>query len=346
MSRLLFATGCVSLLLVSSLLAQDENRLQGHISFQMNKATSVAVHSEAKYVAAGFSDGLIMFLAPQPGKFITVEFVGAHPQSTTSVAFSPDGAWFATASADGTIKIWESDVLDRFQTACQTRKEGAPKPPMPVAKKTIKAHPTGVTAIAYNPDGKTIASGGLDGALKLWNVETLKPTFSVAAQRGTVHAVAFSPDGSLIATAGADKTAKLWKADGKLLHTLGNHEGAVLSVSFSADGKQLATASGIAKKSGQVRIFATETGKETSNLGKLTDLVSSVSFHPKLPRIATGGPDKKVRVWDTETKQQIYADDFAKEMASVVYSTNGKTLATVSAEEFKWWVGDWMKPKK
>jgi len=346
MSRSLLAVGMITLLFAPSSRAQDEMRLRGQISFQMNKATAIVLHPETKYLGAGFTDGSILFFGPQAGKFISVEFAKAHQQAVNAVAFSTDGAWFATASADGTVKIWESYTLDRFQTDCQTRKEGAPLPPVPAAKKTIQVHQFPLTAVAFSPDGKTILAGCKDGSIRAHTISTLKQAALFPPHRGSVNAVAYSPDGKLIASAGADKIVKLAKAEGKPGLTLPIHDGPVLDLSFSPDSKQVATASGIAKKSGIVRIFAVESGKEEATLAKSTDVINTVSFHPKLPRLATGGPDKKLRVWDTETKKEIYADTYAKEIVRAVYSGDGKMLGGISVEEIMWWSGDWEKPTK
>ena len=72
---------------------------------------------------------------------------------------------------------------------------------------------TGVTSVAFSPNGKLLASGGLDGTVRVWNPATGQPVgapIQAGAQNGVVT-VAFSPDGKLLASAGGDGTVTLWQ---------------------------------------------------------------------------------------------------------------------------------------
>ncbi|MEG5018574.1 MULTISPECIES: AAA-like domain-containing protein [unclassified Microcoleus] len=104
-----------------------------------------------------------------------------------SVAFSPDGAMLATASAGGTARIWSKD--------------GTPL--------SILKHTSGVTNISFSPDSQMLLSASTDKMVRLWNIDgTLLKTLK--GNKDAVWSASFSPDGKAIATASADGTVMLW----------------------------------------------------------------------------------------------------------------------------------------
>src|SRR5262245_62401378 len=85
----------------------------------------------------------------------------------------------------------------------------------PKLRDTLVGHTDGVTSVAYSPDGKTLASGGLDGTIKLWNVATSKEQATLSehkysGHRYWVYCVAFCPDGKALASGSERRTIKLW----------------------------------------------------------------------------------------------------------------------------------------
>jgi WD40 repeat protein len=109
---------------------------------------------------------------------------------------------------------------------------------------TLAGHSGWVTAVAFSPDGKQIASGSHDMTIKLWDARTGDLQKMLAGHSGWVTTVAFSPDGKQIASGSGDKMIKLWDArTGDHQKTLAGHSDWVTTVIFSPDGKQIASGS-------------------------------------------------------------------------------------------------------
>ncbi len=180
-------------------------------------------------------------------------FVAPTVDRVFSVAFSPDGAILAGAgnanNAERNNERPRMIVLWDVATGHELR--------------NLAGHSYAVRSVAFTPDGKTLASGGLDNMVKLWDVATGGELRTLRGHTDWVEAVAFSPDGKILASGSDDRMIRLWDiATGRELRTLAGHSEAVTSVAFSPDGKTLMSGGRDAK----MKLWEASTGRELASL--------------------------------------------------------------------------------
>jgi WD40 repeat protein len=242
-----------------------------------------------------------------------------HTNSVVEVSFSPDGQTIASASVDGTVKLWS--------------REGA-------LLKTLTGHESAVTSVSFSPTGELIATASADNMIKLWQtdgrlISTLKE-HQLPVTRAT-----FSPNGQLLASASADNTIKLWYSDGRLIRTLQGHENWVLDVAFSPDGQTIASAS----RDGTVKLWNLS-GKTLKTLsGPVGAGFTSVTFSPDGQTIAAASTDKNtdpqplgvmglnntIQLWSRQGEKLLTLRQ-SDWVLSVSFSPDSQTIASASRD--------------
>ena len=169
------------------------------------------------------------------------------------------------------------------------------QPPLTL-ERSARGHTSAVRALAFSPDGKTLASCSDDGTIKLWDAPALREVRSLPGHRGAVLCLAFSPDGKRLATGGADKAIRIWDvASGKLLLTRKGHTCAVVGLRFDPKRRFLASAG----RDHTIRLWAKRTRVIEARSINCIDLGADGT------RVVSGHGDGSVVVWDTASGKKV-----------------------------------------
>jgi dipeptidyl aminopeptidase/acylaminoacyl peptidase len=160
-------------------------------------------------------------------------------------------------------------------------------------------HDDSVQAVAFAPDGQTLASASIDRSIRLWKTSTGELVRTVGQHEGRILALTYSPDGKTLASTSSDLKVHLWNpAEGKLVRTLNGHTDTIQAVAFSPDGKFLATSA----LDQSVRLWDADTGKVFRVIEYPDDRAPALSFSPDGKDLLVGfTPVPKVRRYSLAT---------------------------------------------
>ncbi|HTD78121.1 MAG TPA: WD40 repeat domain-containing protein, partial [Chloroflexota bacterium] len=238
--------------------------LRGHTSV----VCSVALGADGQLLASGGLDGTIRLWEVRSRRLITM--LQAHTGGVWGVALSADGKLLASCGEDGTVRMWDlrfapskhgmqftEERSADFRAAAGTPPSGV----RPLA--ALPAHTGPAYGVALSPDGKLLASGSVDGTVRLWEASGPHLLATLQGRVGLVLGVALSPNGRVVASGGLDGTVRLWEvSSGRFLATLQGHTSGVRSVALSSDGRLVASGS----EDGTVRLSEALTGRLLATL--------------------------------------------------------------------------------
>jgi RNA polymerase sigma factor (sigma-70 family) len=228
------------------------------------------------------------------------------------ILFLPDGRTLLSVGwGDGAIQFWDRATGKLLRRLPADKLSGA---------------------VALSPDGKTLAAGGLDKDVRLWDLDSGKEKAPLRGHQGEIKDLAFSPDGRLLASGGDDKTVCLWDvATGKEVRQLGGHDGRVHAVVFSPDGKHLASAvnRSTTNRAASLHLWDVATGRERRRIPVATGVVYPL-FAPDSRAVLASNGTGKVPVWDVTTGELLRHFEAPASIhvnRLFAFSPDGKTLA-------------------
>ncbi|MCA9607184.1 MAG: WD40 repeat domain-containing protein, partial [Myxococcales bacterium] len=163
----------------------------------------------------------------------------------------------------------------------------------------FRGHPARLETAGLSPDGRSIASGDVQGGLRMWDVERRALRWQATHAPGPIYSAVWSPDGRWLVSHGRVDEVVVWDAaTGARVAAFGGHRGITNMARFSADGSRIVTA-GFADNTAQV--WDPATGRSIAVLEGHRARVRVADFDPDGGLVATAGDDSTVRLWDATT---------------------------------------------
>jgi len=260
---------------------------------------------------------------------------GGHDRPVRAVAFSPDRQFLATSGGDRAIKIWDMRNV-----------RNAPGNAIRTQNMVVEAGDREIVSLAFSPDGQLLASGSLNGTVRLWDWRTGQLVRTLSGHSDIVTSLSFTPDGQTLASSSGDDTIRFWNVNSGVQEYIIEAEQAVMKIAFSPDGAHLVA-------TGANRRVSLWDWREEEEPIRTTDVYSrsiqSLAFSPNGELLAfspdmqsPGGPVPEGDRTEYNSIHLLNAEDFSligeplrghnDYITDLVFSPSGQLLASVSLD--------------
>jgi WD40 repeat protein len=313
---------------------------------------TIAYSPDGKLLASGSAHGELRLWDPATGKLVQ-RLVDPFGSVFRVIAFSPDGERLASDKG-GTLGLWQVSTgkklldLEPVSTGRPSSLAFSPDGKVRGCEVMLWDIATGKEVcqckgrlqgdMAFSPDGRTVAAGGVDGVVYLFDAATGKelPVSRAGWNRGTPNAVGFTPDdkGLILRSINGGGIHLCETATGKVIREYSTDKEWPQAAALSPDGKTLAAGT----SSGTILLYETSTGQILHRLkGQERQRDDGrdrvLAFAPDGRTVAAAG-ENVIRLWDAATGKELQQfRGHEGDIWSLFFTPDGKTLVSSGKDE-------------
>lgn len=243
-----------------------------------------------------------------PAKEVKHVFSG-HIDKVQALAFLKKGKLLASASADGIIKLWDTDSGKLF--------------------KTLHTQQNRAGVIAASADGELLATISRQNMISIWSASTRAEVAKLAGHGNNINQLAFSTDGLHLASRSDDNTVIVWDVSQKTISHQFEFSHGVTSMAFSPNNRWLATGD----DQGEIAYWSVSRGTQLAKFKASDGKVTSVVYSPDGKWLASAGPGGAMKLWSVGITESDRAINGAPEsLYDLVISPDNNWLLAASSE--------------
>jgi WD40 repeat protein len=277
------------------------------VSFSHDGQKLITGGDDSRVLIYDFPQLLIDAQNPAVEVAYTQELLG-HTNWVFSVNHSPDGSQLASASADGTVRIWD------LATGTVVH---------------VLSHPHWAIRTIFSPDGRRLVVSGLSAQIYVWDLSSSKLIQTLTGHTDWVWSIASTIDGSTLVSAGEDRTIRVWDLTTGICKTVFRaHQDRIWALAIAPDDTLVS-----GSEDRTIKIWDFQRGKCLKTINGYGNWIKSIAFVPAPNWLISGHRDCQIRIWDVSNRAPIHT--FAGHTDAIVaicVSPDGRYLASGSLD--------------